>query len=236
MSTGKIVYFDMDFTDLQVTTFRSDEGRFITGNAAEAVTQGYEFDGRWAATDKFTLGFGGTLLDAHFLQHADVCNSLDTKLWTGFGQGGMQALWGRPMPAQRDYGGAIHLTFGQLIRHSLIRGMAPDLYDIEQLDVLAALAAGTTRHSTCLADAMQPGLDLIEQATYFGTKDDFPRDGIVLGPVHRRLTGPSFTHMPCTYLTALSEVAERKSFARLRALLADAKQGTVGPLEGYLGR
>jgi outer membrane receptor protein involved in Fe transport len=80
-----IVYFDTDFTDLQVTTFRSDEGRFITGNAAEAVTQGYEFDGRWAATDKFTLGFGGTLLDAHFVQHADVCNSLDTKLWTGAG-------------------------------------------------------------------------------------------------------------------------------------------------------
>jgi hypothetical protein len=249
------------------------------------------------------------------------------------------------MPAQRGYAGSIRLTFGQLIRHSLIRGMDPDLYDTEPLtpraliaerryrpdilrqigteiwregpvsallqmferlpasahgdldrllvevfhtphiqwqhdawfqspyvslttasaaqmflnllsvplsgplpladlaffpmfrgDVLTAFAAGTTGHFTCLVDAMQPDLDLIEETTYFGMQDDFPRDGIVLGPVHRRLTGPSFTHMPSTYLKVLSEVAERMSLARFRALLADVRRGTVGPLEGYLGR
>jgi hypothetical protein len=103
-------------------------------------------------------------------------------------------------------------------------------------DVLTAFAAGTKGHFTCLVDAMQPDLDLIEETTYFGMQDDFPRDGIVLGPVHRRLTGPSFTHMPSTYLKVLSEVAERMSLARFRALLADVRRGMVGPLEGYLGR
>jgi hypothetical protein len=42
--------------------------------------------------------------------------------------------------------------------------------------------------------------------------------------------------MPSSYLKVLSEVAERMSLARFRALLADVRRGMVGPLEGYLGR
>jgi outer membrane receptor protein involved in Fe transport len=80
-----IVYFDTDFTDLQVTSFDSQRGQFITGNAAKALTQGFEFDGRWAATESFSLAFGGTVLDAHFVEHSEQCNSLDAKLWPGPG-------------------------------------------------------------------------------------------------------------------------------------------------------
>ena len=48
-----------DYTNLQVTVFISAIGRFITTNAAEAHTQGFELDGRWAVNDAFTLGFAG---------------------------------------------------------------------------------------------------------------------------------------------------------------------------------
>jgi outer membrane receptor protein involved in Fe transport len=51
--------YKTDYTDLQVTVFISAIGRFITTNAAEAHTQGFEFDGRWAVSDAFTLGFAG---------------------------------------------------------------------------------------------------------------------------------------------------------------------------------
>jgi outer membrane receptor protein involved in Fe transport len=64
-----------------VTVFISAIGRFITTNAAEAHTQGVEFDGRWAINDAFTLGFAGAfgseaLYDAY---DGASCNSLEAK-------------------------------------------------------------------------------------------------------------------------------------------------------------
>jgi iron complex outermembrane recepter protein len=100
-----IVYFDTDYTDLQETTFLSEEGRFITGNAARAATEGIEFDGRWAASDNFTLGFGGTLLDAYYVEHAVDCNSLDVKLWEDAGNTGqcLRDLTGVQLPQAPDW-------------------------------------------------------------------------------------------------------------------------------------
>jgi outer membrane receptor protein involved in Fe transport len=70
-----------DYTDLQVTVFISAIGRFITTNAAEAHTQGIEFDGRWAASDAFTLGFAGAFAaEAVYDQYDGAsCNSLEAK-------------------------------------------------------------------------------------------------------------------------------------------------------------
>jgi len=70
-----------DYTDLQVTVFISAIGRFITTNAAEAHTQGLEFDGRWAITDAFTLGFAGAFGSEAVYDAYDgaSCNSLEAK-------------------------------------------------------------------------------------------------------------------------------------------------------------
>lgn len=62
--------------------FISAIGRFITTNAAEAHTQGIELDGRWAASDAFTLGFSGAFASEAAYDRYDgaSCNSLEAKL------------------------------------------------------------------------------------------------------------------------------------------------------------
>jgi iron complex outermembrane receptor protein len=73
--------YKTDYTNLQVTVFISAIGRFITTNAAEAHTQGFEFDGRWAVTDAFTLGFSGAFGSEAVYDAYDgaSCNSLEAK-------------------------------------------------------------------------------------------------------------------------------------------------------------
>jgi outer membrane receptor protein involved in Fe transport len=70
-----------DYTNLQVTVFISAIGRFITTNAAEAHTQGFEFDGRWAINDTFQLGFAGAFASEAVYDAYDgaSCNSLEAK-------------------------------------------------------------------------------------------------------------------------------------------------------------
>lgn len=76
-----IAVYDVDYTNLQVSIFLSEEGRFVTDNAAQAHTTGIEFDGRWAATDNFTLGFAAALNEAEYDRYDGAdCNSLDAKV------------------------------------------------------------------------------------------------------------------------------------------------------------
>ncbi len=71
------------YSNLQVTIFISTIGQFITTNAAESHTQGLEFDGRFAVTDNFTLGFSGVLgAEAQYdIYNGASCNSLEAKAW-----------------------------------------------------------------------------------------------------------------------------------------------------------
>ncbi len=71
------------YTDLQVSIFISSIGQFITTNAAEAHTQGLEFDGRLAVTNDFTLGFSGVVgSEAQYdVYDGASCNSLEAKRW-----------------------------------------------------------------------------------------------------------------------------------------------------------
>jgi iron complex outermembrane receptor protein len=96
-----LAVYDVDFTDLQVSIFLSEEGRFTTGNAAEAHTTGIEFDGRWAATDNFTLSFGGAINEAEYDKYDGAdCNSLDVKLR---GQPCFNDLAGVSLPLSPDW-------------------------------------------------------------------------------------------------------------------------------------
>lgn len=78
-----MAYYDTDFTNLQVSVFIAEgAGFFLTTNAAAAVSEGIEWDGRWAISDNFLLGFNGSIADAKFTDYNGAeCNSLDDKLW-----------------------------------------------------------------------------------------------------------------------------------------------------------
>lgn len=96
-----VAVYDVDYTNLQVSIFLSEEGRFVTGNAAQAHTTGIEIDGRWAATDNFTLGFAAALNEAEFDRYdAADCNSLDAKLR---GTPCFNDLAGHPLAISPDY-------------------------------------------------------------------------------------------------------------------------------------
>jgi outer membrane receptor protein involved in Fe transport len=81
-----LAYYDTDYTNLQVSVFIVDsahpQGFFNTTNAAAANSAGFEWDGRWAVTDNFILGFNGSLAEGEFTDYSGAeCNSLDDKLW-----------------------------------------------------------------------------------------------------------------------------------------------------------
>jgi iron complex outermembrane receptor protein len=81
-----VAYYDTDYTNLQVSVFIVDpahpQGFFNTTNAAAANSHGFEFDGRWAATDNFTLGFNGSLSKGEFTDYNGAeCSSLQDKIW-----------------------------------------------------------------------------------------------------------------------------------------------------------
>ena len=76
-----LAFYDVDYTDLQVTIFDDATSTFETTNAAAANTSGVEFDGQWLVTDNFTLGFSGQVGKAKYEDYrgADACNSLGSK-------------------------------------------------------------------------------------------------------------------------------------------------------------
>lgn len=81
-----VAYFDTDYTNLQTSVFLVDDnnpqGVFVTANAGGANSSGFEFDGRWAITDNFRLGFSGSLGDAQYTDYpAAECNSRQDKEW-----------------------------------------------------------------------------------------------------------------------------------------------------------
>lgn len=79
-----VALFNADYTDLQVTQQDDQTANFETVNAAGANTKGIEFDGQWAVTDAFTLGFAGAITDAKYTDYKDSdegCNGLTAKLF-----------------------------------------------------------------------------------------------------------------------------------------------------------
>ena len=70
-----------EYTNLQVTVFISAIGRFITTNAAEAHTQGVEFDGRWAVNGRVHARLCGAFGSEAVYDEYDgaSCNSLEAK-------------------------------------------------------------------------------------------------------------------------------------------------------------
>jgi iron complex outermembrane receptor protein len=59
-----IAIFRSEYDDLQTSSLVGDV--FRVGNAGESITQGFELDGRWAITERLTLGGAIAYLDATY--------------------------------------------------------------------------------------------------------------------------------------------------------------------------
>lgn len=65
-------FYYTEFDDMQVSTFDGVLG-FNVGNAAQAVSQGIELDGRWQATDSLLLSGSLAISDFEFKQFVGQC-------------------------------------------------------------------------------------------------------------------------------------------------------------------
>ena len=63
-ATLNVAVFRMEYDDLQVSSLVGDV--FQVGNAGEAISQGFEVDGRWLLAEGFTLGGSLAYLDATY--------------------------------------------------------------------------------------------------------------------------------------------------------------------------
>ena len=94
--------FLTEYTDLQVSSFDVVTDSFNVENAAEATSQGIEFDGEWLVTDNFTLTFSGSILNAEFDAFPGAqCSQFEQTL------GGTDCYRGPPNPADADGSGGI---------------------------------------------------------------------------------------------------------------------------------
>jgi outer membrane receptor protein involved in Fe transport len=102
--------FRSNFKDLQVNSFIVNNGvtEAVIANAAEAISQGVEVDGRFNISDWFTVGGSLALLDAEFDSFgAAPCNRQLTPT-----PGGTSCdLTGMALPFAADYSGNVFADF-----------------------------------------------------------------------------------------------------------------------------
>ena len=77
-----LAVFRTEYEDLQVSIFDGSLG-FNVGNAAAAVSQGVELDGRWAATENLTLSGSLALLDFEFDEYPNGQCTQVVRITTG---------------------------------------------------------------------------------------------------------------------------------------------------------
>ena len=95
--------FVTEYTDLQVSSYDVNTDSFNVQNAAEATSQGIEFDGEWLATDQLTFTFSGSILDAAFDSFPGAqCSQYEQAVL-----GGTDCYLGPPNPADVDGDGNI---------------------------------------------------------------------------------------------------------------------------------
>jgi len=71
-----VAIFHMEFDDMQTTQFTGNTG-FVVGNAAEATSQGFEMDGRWAVTEKLLISGNLGYIDFEFDEYVGAgCTGL----------------------------------------------------------------------------------------------------------------------------------------------------------------
>lgn len=134
-----IALYDTNFENLQVTNFLASSATFVTENAAGAHSTGIEFDGVWAPTGKFKLGFSGHIGEAEYDEYpGGRCNALETKQ-SGLGPRCSVDRAGVDLPSAQDWSLVIRpeylTTYGNfLVRLSAWASISPSFSSGDNLD------------------------------------------------------------------------------------------------------
>ncbi len=138
--------FRSDFSDLQVAAWNGQ--RFVTDNAAEAVTQGIEIDGRWRLGERWLLTGAVAFLDAEYDSFPGaVCTAQqqsDHAAETGLPPGSCtQDLSGRDLQFSPEWAGSLNLEYaqdlGSQLRLTALLGVdfSDDFYSALDLDPIS---------------------------------------------------------------------------------------------------
>jgi len=92
-----VALYRTEFDDMQVSLFSATTQGFTVGNAASAVSQGIELDGRWQITDKLMLRGSAGYIDFEFEDFATAGCTAD--------QEGAWAVAGNPGSCEQDLSG-----------------------------------------------------------------------------------------------------------------------------------
>jgi outer membrane receptor protein involved in Fe transport len=133
-----VAYFYTEITDMQVSLFDGALG-FNVSNAAEAVSQGIEIDGRWALTDRWLLSASIGFMDFEFQDYKDgLCTGAQqlAAALSGVGANGDLVSQGTECIANfsgktnqyvADYSGSLSLSYEQTLFDKLVFRSALDM-------------------------------------------------------------------------------------------------------------
>jgi len=112
-------FWRTEFEDLQVNTFDPATADAIVQNAAEATTQGIEFNGRWAANEFITLSGALAYLDAKFDSFDGAPCAVDGSTPPSTGPVGCDAS-GMPTPYAPEWSGFLAVDLAAPISNGLL--------------------------------------------------------------------------------------------------------------------
>jgi len=108
-----LAVFHMQIDDLQVSSLLPGTIDFLVQNAAEAISQGVELDGRWSLGDNWMLGGSLALTDAYYDSFPDAeCTPLQTAAAEAAGESGCkQDLTDETLIFAPDLKGTLYAEF-----------------------------------------------------------------------------------------------------------------------------
>jgi iron complex outermembrane recepter protein len=109
---GDITLFRYEYSQLQVTAFDPTTISFLIENAAQALTEGVEFQGSWQATNRLSLRADVAYIDTHFISYPTApCWALQTAAGGCNLVTGAQDLAGQPFQLSPDWAGSVGFTY-----------------------------------------------------------------------------------------------------------------------------
>ncbi len=104
--------FRSEFEDLQVAAWNGTA--FETGNAAEAITEGLEIDGRWQMTDRWMMWGAVAYLNAEYDSFPGAtCTAEQQMVFPGGPGACIQDLSGKDLQFSPDWSGTLNLEYFQ---------------------------------------------------------------------------------------------------------------------------
>jgi len=130
--------FDVDFSDLQVSSLNVEAGQgFITTNAGKATTRGVEFDIAWLVTEDLNLSANIALLDGKYDKFTNAqCYQVPAQTAAEGCTAGVQDLSGETLQYAPDYAATLSAEYSRPLGDSLRVFFRTELFltDAQQLN------------------------------------------------------------------------------------------------------